>query len=131
MKPKSTSLLSPSFWVCTGALLTFSLGLAGGARAEGAAKPRPGVISKKLQTGIEEKLGKAVTPDQLDQMKTAAAARLEAVKAAEEKFIADLAKITGLTPEDVKAAMSPPRAKKEGAAEDKNTEKAAEAPKEG
>ena len=98
--------------------MTFSLGLAGGANAAKEAKPRTPMVERRLATGLEAKIGKPLTDDQKTQIIAAQTSHQDAVKAAQEatkaanaKYIADVAKASGLTEDDVKAIINPPRVK--------------------
>ena len=98
--------------------MTFSLGLAGGANAAKEAKPRTPMVERRLATGLEAKIGKPLTDDQKTQIIAAQTAHQDAVKAAQEatkaaneKYIVDVAKASGLTEEDIKAIINPPRVK--------------------
>ena len=118
MKQIKTPSFSPSFWLCLGGIAAFSLGIAGGANAAKEAKPRAPQVEKRLATGLETKLGKPLTDEQTTQVLAAQTAHQDAVKAAQEatkaaneKYVADIAKATGLTEDDVKAIVNPPRMK--------------------
>ena len=118
MKQIKTPSFAPSFWLCAAGVTAFSLGIAGGANAAKDPKPRPVKVEKRLASGLETKLGKPLTDDQTTQIiaaqtshQDALKAAQEATKAANDKYIADIAKATGLTEDDVKAIINPPRVK--------------------
>ena len=61
------------------------------------------LLPSKLKTGIEEKLGKPLTDEQNTKIGVAMQARAAAVKAASEKFMAELSGITGIAVADLDA----------------------------
>lgn len=80
--------------------------------ANKAPRAKKAMIGRKILKGIEEKTGKTLSPEVREQMVEVAKTRAAAVKAADDKMIADLAKLSGLTVEEIAAIVKP--AKKEG-----------------
>lgn len=74
------------------------MGKRGGAKAKGG----KGKVPKKMMEKMETLLGKPLTEDQKTRLNTAYKARMEAQKAAQEKFADEAVAITGLTADQVK-----------------------------
>lgn len=121
MKTKNRFQVRPAFWLCAASIGVFALGITGGAHAQGGTpktkteKVRKRGMPKKLREALETKLGKPLTDDQVNQIMEATKAREDAIKAARDKYDADMAKITGLTVDDLHALAPQGRAKKEEA----------------
>ena len=81
----------------------------GGAKRGG----RKAGLPKKQLAKIEAALGKPLTDDQKKQLGDAAKERRDAVKAATDKFNDEVAKVTGLTLDQVKELSKPANAKKD------------------
>ncbi|HEX9997033.1 MAG TPA: hypothetical protein VGB45_07820 [Abditibacterium sp.] len=64
-------------------------------------------VSKRMVKAIEEKLGKPLTAEQKIQLGKAQKARLEATRAAQEKFLQDAAVTTGLSVESLRETLKP------------------------
>ncbi len=75
-----------------------------------------GGISPKLLAAIEAKTGKTVTAEQKTQLDAATVTRRAAVKAADEQYRSEIARITGLSVTDAKALGRKPKGAKAGAA---------------
>jgi hypothetical protein len=105
-------------WMLGPAALVLALGMAGGASAKdndvktpvrlaAAEKPAKGAKSGKLTAkqiaAIEKLTGKTLTDDQKQQLAEANAEKNAAMKAANDKFQEQKAKILGLTPAELKA----------------------------
>ncbi len=69
---------------------------------KGGAKGGRGKVPKKMMEKMETLMGKPLTEDQKTRLNTAYKARLDAQKAAQEKFADEAVGITGLTAEQVK-----------------------------
>ena len=95
---------------------TLSVGIAPTVFAQNAApkkvREKPIGLGKKQIDGIEAKLGKPLTDDQKDQIRTASEAKNDAIKAANDKWLADLSTATGISADDLKDILNPPRAPK-------------------
>jgi hypothetical protein len=122
MKTRNRFQFRPALLICAGSIGVFALGITTGVRAQGDTpktktdKPRKHGIPRKMREALETKLGKPLTDDQITQIVDATKARDEALQAARDKYDADMAKITGLTVEDIKALAAQGRAaKKDGA----------------
>ena len=70
-----------------------------------------GGLSAKAQSKIETALGKPLTADQKAQLDTAANTRKAATKAAQDAFDNEVARVTGLPLEKVRAAGKTPKTK--------------------
>jgi hypothetical protein len=102
-------------------LLALSLGASGLASAQPAGAPaKKGTrgrkaksgISPKLLSAIETKTGKAVPADQKTRLDAASATHRAAIKAADEQFRSEIARITGLSEADAKALGRKPKGAK-------------------
>ena len=62
-----------------------------------------GGLTPKAQAKIEAALGKPLTAEQKTQLNTAANTRKAAVKAATDAYMGEVARVTGLTVEQVRA----------------------------
>ena len=72
-------------------------------------KPRGKNLSPRMVKGIEEAMGKPLTPEMKAQLTDALHAREAAVQAANDAFYAAFAQTTGLTPEQAKEIDKPAR----------------------
>src|SRR4051794_38789606 len=68
---------------------------------------RKPTVAKRILAAIEAKTGKALTDDQKRQLSDAVKARQDAIEAANEKYLADTAAITGLTVDDIREINKP------------------------
>jgi hypothetical protein len=78
-------------------------------------KPPKGRVSKRVQKAIETKLGRPLTPDQKKRLNAANKIRLDARKAADDKFLNSAAAITGLTVSTLRDLSKAPKKPAPGA----------------
>ncbi|HVF09523.1 MAG TPA: hypothetical protein VNA16_01900 [Abditibacteriaceae bacterium] len=107
-------------WLCGPAALALVFGVAGGVSAKdndakspvrlaqaekkkAARTTKPRGLTAKQIADLEKLSGKTLTDDQKQQLTAANAERNAAIRAANEKFHEQKAKILGLTPEELKA----------------------------
>ena len=81
-------------------------------------RARKSALPRRILKGIEEKTGQTLSPEVRAQMAEVAKTRAEAVKAADEKMIADLAKLSGLTVEEIAAILKPGNGARKNAKKD-------------
>ena len=103
-----------TLFVCAATLGAFSAGTSFAQPAPPTTKTGKGKgakgmrgASKKMIGAIEAKLGKPLSADQKTQLGKAVKTRLEATKAAQDKFLEDAAAATGLSVEALQEIVKP------------------------